>query len=75
MKIDGIEWEFMVDTGSLVIISPATKEMTNNKEMARKNKYQDVKKNEVNFLGKIAVEAKSKRIGKKLIIHYSRKKQ
>ena len=60
-RTDRTEKEFIVDTGSLVTITPPDKEIIKGKKILRvTKKYQYVNKNEVKFIGKITVEAVSK---------------
>ena len=54
VKVNGIEKEFIVDTGSPISIMPADENiMKQNKIQNIKHRYQDLNKNEVKFRGKI----------------------
>ena len=57
VKINGSPKKFIVDTGSPVTIMPMDKKILNTKDIQKiNNRYQDINKNEVKFLGKIMVE-------------------
>ena len=59
----------MVDNESPVIIIPRDEEYSKDKKMLLiTRKYEDVNKNEVNFAGKITIEAKSRGIRKNLTV-------
>ena len=52
--MNGIEKEFIVDTGSPISIMPADENILKKTEMQKiKHRYQDVNKNEVKFRGQI----------------------
>ena len=54
VKINGIEKEFIVDTGSPISIMPVDEKIMKHTEKQKvKQRYQDVNKNEVMFWGKI----------------------
>ena len=54
VKINGMEEEFMIDTGSSKSIMPADNKVMKDTEIQKvKHRYQDVNKNEVKFRGKI----------------------
>ena len=54
VKINGIEKEFIVDTGSPISIMPVDEKTMNYNEIQKvKQRYQDVNKNGVKFRGKI----------------------
>ena len=57
MKINGIEKEFIVDTGSPISIMPVGRNMMKRTEIQKvKHRYQDVNRNEVKFREKIPVD-------------------
>ena len=52
VKVNGIEKEFIVDTGSPISITPADEQILKKTEMQKiKHRYQDVNKNESRFRG------------------------
>ena len=54
VKVNGIEKEFIVDTGSPISIMPVDEKILKQTEIQKvKQRYQDVNKNEVKFRGKI----------------------
>ena len=54
VKVNGIEKEFIVDTGSPISIMPVDEKKLKQTEIQKvKQQYQDVNKNEVKFRGKI----------------------
>ena len=54
VKVNGIEKEFIVDTGSPNSIMPVDEKILKQTEIQKvKRRYQDVNKNEVKFRGKI----------------------
>ena len=57
MKINGIEKEFIVHTGSPISIKPVDGNIMKRTEIQKlKHRYQDVNKNEVKFRGKIPAD-------------------
>ena len=57
MKVNGIEKEFIVDTGSPISIMPADENIMKQTEIQKiKHRYQDVNKNEVKLRGKIPAD-------------------
>ena len=57
VKVNGIEKDFIVDTGSPVSIMPADENILKKTEMQKmKHRYQDVNKNEVKFPGQIQTD-------------------
>ena len=57
VKVNGIEKEFIVDTGSPISIMPADEQILKKFEMQKiKHRYQDVSKNEVKFRGQIQTD-------------------
>ena len=53
VKVNGIEKEFVVDTGSPISIMPADENIMKQTEIQKiKHRYQDMNKNEVKFRGK-----------------------
>ena len=57
VKVNGIEKEFIVDTGSPISIMPADENIMKQTEIQKiKHRYQDVNKNEVKFRGKIPTD-------------------
>ena len=55
--MNGIEKEFIVDTGSRISILPADENMMKQTKIQKvKHRYQDVNKNEVKFRGKIPAD-------------------
>ena len=57
VKVNGIEKEFIVDTGSPISIMPADGQILKKTEMQKKkHRYQDVNKNEVRFRGQIPTD-------------------
>ena len=55
--MNGIEKEFIVDTGSPISIMPADENILKKTEMQKiKHRYQDVNKNEVKFRGQIPTD-------------------
>ena len=57
IKINGTPKEFIIDTGSPVTIMPLYEQIMNKTEIQKKrNRYQDVNKNEVKFRGKKPVD-------------------
>ena len=56
VQSNGIEKEFIIDTGSSISIKPPDERIVKSTEMQEiTNRYQDVNKNEVKFRGKITV--------------------
>ena len=56
IKINGTPKKFIVDTGSPVTIMPMDKQIIQSAEIQKiNNRYQDINKNEVKFLGKVMV--------------------
>ena len=56
VQINGIKKEFLIDIGSPVSIMPPDKRIMETTEVQKiTNRYQDVKKNEVKFRGKVSV--------------------
>ena len=54
VKVNGIEKEFIVDTGSPISIMPVDEKILKQTEIQNvKQRYRDVNKNEVKFRGKI----------------------
>ena len=54
LKINGKYQNFTIDTGSPVTLMPNNPELYNQKDMKPlKERYQDVNKNEIKFLGKV----------------------
>ena len=69
IKINGKNQNFTIDTGSPVTIMPNTQELYNQKDIQPpKERYQDVNKNEINFLGKVWVDSEYNGETKKLSI-------
>ena len=67
IKIDGTEKKLIVDTESPVTIIPPDKEIMKDKKILLvTRKHQDVDKNEVEFTGKITVEAQGRGIRRNL---------
>ena len=67
MKINGKKQKFTIDTGSPVIIMPYDQQIHNTKESKpMKERYQDVNKNEVEFMGKPWVTVEYNGISTKL---------
>ena len=63
MKFDGTEKEIIVDTEELVTIIRLNEEMMKDMKISPiTRKYQDVNKNGIKFVGKNAIEAKSRGI-------------
>ena len=63
-KINRIQKEFIIDTGSTVTITPFDERIVNQTELQKiTNRYKDVNENEVKFRGRIPVniEYKSKK--------------
>ena len=59
VRMNGIEKEFIIDTGSPISIMPADKEIMKETEIQKiKQRYQGVNKNEVKFRGEVPVEQK-----------------
>ena len=57
VKINGTEMEFVIDTGSPIIIMPADNTIMKGSEFRKvRHRYQDVNKNEVKIRGKIPVD-------------------
>ena len=57
VKMNGIEKEFIVDTGSPYSIMPADENILKKTEMQKiKHRYQDVNKNEIKFRGQIPTD-------------------
>ena len=57
VKVNGIEKEFIVDTGSPISIMPADENIMKQTEIQKvKHRYQDVNRNEVKFRGKIPAD-------------------
>ena len=57
MKINGTEKDFIIDTGSPILIMPADNKIMKESEIQKvRHRYQDVNKNEVKFRGKIPVD-------------------
>ena len=57
VKVNVIEKEFIVDTGSPISIMPADESILKKTEMQKiKHRYQDVNKNEVKFWGQIPTD-------------------
>ena len=57
VKVNGIEKEFIVDTGSPISIMPADEQILKKTELQKiKHRYQDVNKNEVRFRGQIPTD-------------------
>ena len=57
VKVNGIEKEFRVDTGSPISIMPADEQILKKTELQKiKHRYQDVNKNEVRFRGQIPTD-------------------
>ena len=57
VKVNGIEKEFIVDTGSPISIKPADENIMKQTEIQKvKHRYQDVNRNEVKFRGKIPAD-------------------
>ena len=57
VKVNGIEKEFIVDTGSPISILPADENMMKQTEIQKvKHRYQNVNTNEVKFQGKIPAD-------------------
>ena len=57
VKVNGIEKEFIVDTGSPISIMPADEQILKKTELQKiKHRYQDVNKNEVRFRGQITTD-------------------
>ena len=57
VKVNGIEKEFIVDTGSPISIMPADENIMKQTEIQKiEHRYQDVNKNEVKFRGKIPAD-------------------
>ena len=57
VKVNGIEKEFIVDTGSRISIMPADENIMKQTEIQKvKHRYQDVNRNEVKFRGKIPAD-------------------
>ena len=57
MKVNGIEMEFIVDSGSPISIMPVDENIMKQTEIQKvKHRYQDVNKNEVKFRGKIPAD-------------------
>ena len=67
MKINGKKQKFIIDTGSPVIIMPYDQQIHNTKESKpMKERYQDVNKNEIEFMGKPWVTVEYNGISTKL---------
>ena len=57
MKVNGIQEEFIVDTGSPISIMPADENIMKQTKIPKiEHRYQDVNKNEVKFRGKIPAD-------------------
>ena len=57
VKVNGIEKEFIVDTGSPISIMPADEQILKKTELQKiKHRHQDVNKNEVRFRGQIPTD-------------------
>ena len=66
MKVNGIEKEFIVDTGSPISIMPADENIMKQTEIQKvKHRYQDVNRNEVKFRGKYRRMSNTKTTNKK----------
>ena len=69
MKIDGTDKNIAAETRSPVTVVPPDKETLKNKKIvSSKQQILGCRKSELNFLGKITLEAESEEIGKKLNI-------
>ena len=67
MIINGKKQKFIIDTGSPVTIMPYDQKIHNTKEIKpMKERYQDVNKNEIKFMGKTWVTAEYNRTSTKL---------
>ena len=66
VKVNGIEEEFIVDTGSPISIIPADENILKQTEIQKvKHRYQDVNRNEVKFRGKYRRMSNTKTTNKK----------
>ena len=69
VKINGMEKEFIIDTGSPIsTMSVDTKLMKETEIQKMKHQHQDVNSNEVNFLGKTPVDIEYEKIKKMQIL-------
>ena len=69
VKINGIEKEFIIDTGSPISIMPIGSDILKKTEIQKvKHRYQDVNKNEVKFRGQIPVDIEYKNNKQKMQI-------
>ena len=69
VKVDGIEKEFIVDTGSPISIMPVDENIMKRTEIQKvKHRYQDVNKYEVKFRGKIPADIEYENYKQKLEI-------
>ena len=74
IKIDGIEKEFIVDTGSPILILPVDEKIMKQTEIQTvKQRYQDINKNEVKFRGKIPANIKYENNKQKMQILITKK--
>ena len=75
VKINGIEKEFIVDTGSPISIMPVDEKIMKRTEIQKvKQRYQDVNKNEVKFRGKCRQILDTRTINKNANSNYRKKR-
>ena len=69
VKVNGIEKEFIVDTGSPISIMPVDENIMERTEIQKvKHQYQDVNKNEVKFRGQIPADIEYENNKQKMLI-------